>query len=124
MSPSSSEAVLDICDGAHALGELDFARLCRQVGLPAPTRQRVLRGTDGRVYLDACWEDVGLAVEIDGGHHQWALNPVDDALRQNEVVLDGDVVLRVPVLGLRLQRERFMDQVVRAHTHLAERLVA
>ncbi|HEX6056002.1 MAG TPA: hypothetical protein VFY98_09335 [Intrasporangium sp.] len=44
-----------------------------------------------------------------------ALNPVDDALRQNDVVLSGHRVLRIPVLGLRLKPRAFMDQVVRAH---------
>lgn len=116
-----AQAIVDICDGAHALGELDFGRLCRERGLPQPSSQIVRQGPQGRVYLDAGWEDVGLLVEIDGGHHQWALNPVDDALRQNEVVLDGEVVLRVPVLGLRLHREQFMDQVVRAHARLSLR---
>jgi very-short-patch-repair endonuclease len=56
----------------------------------------------GRVYLDVAWEGIGLVVEIDGGHHAVALNPVDDALRQNEIVLGDARVLRVPVLGLRL----------------------
>jgi very-short-patch-repair endonuclease len=69
----------------------------------------------GRVYLDVAWDDLGLVVEIDGGHHALALNPVDDALRQNAVVLTGDRVLRIPVLGLRLVPDAFMDQVVRAH---------
>ena len=61
------------------------------------------------------WEDLGLVVEIDGGHHALALNVVDDALRQNEVVLGDERVLRVPVIGLRLLPEQFMAQVVRAH---------
>ncbi|EAP99914.1 hypothetical protein JNB_07084 [Janibacter sp. HTCC2649] len=122
--PFLTEVVIDICDGAQALGELDFARLCREVGLPPPTRQCVRHGADGRVYLDTCWEEVGLAVEIDGGHHQWALNPVDDALRQNDLVIGGDVMLRIPLLGLRLARERFLGQVVAAHALLTQRLAA
>lgn len=117
-------AVLDICDGAQALSELDFAGLCRVAGLPEPTRQAVRRGANGRVYLDAAWEDIGLVVEIDGGHHQWALNPVDDALRQNDLVIDGEVVLRIPVLGLRLQQARFMAQVESAHRRLSGRAAA
>lgn len=107
--------VSDLCDGARSLGELDFGGLCRASGLPAPSRQVVRSTPDGRVYLDAAWEDLGLVVEVDGGHHALALNPVDDALRQNEVVLGGERVLRVPVLGLRLVPDRLMDQVVRAH---------
>ena len=107
--------VADICDGAHSLGELDFAGLCRKAGLPPPTRQVVRHGPHGRVYLDVAWEDIGLVLEIDGGQHALALNPVDDALRQNEVTLGNEMVLRIPVVGLRLQPASFMNQVVRAH---------
>ncbi len=78
----------------------------------------------GRVYLDVAWEDVGLVVEIDGGHHALALNPVDDALRQNEVTLTGDWVLRIPVLGLRLTPDAFMAQVVGRHSLRADQRVA
>lgn len=109
------DVVRDVCDGAHSLGELDFGRLCRRHGLPPPDRQVVRTTASGRIYLDVWWEDVGLAVEIDGGHHAIALNPVDDALRQNEVVIAGSAVLRIPVIGLRIEADRFMDQVVRAH---------
>lgn len=78
-------------------------------------------GPRGRAYLDTFWEDIGLLVEIDGGHHALALSPVDDALRQNDLTLADAVVLRIPVLGLRLEREAFMDQVVRAHDVLTRR---
>ncbi|TQM62388.1 hypothetical protein [Humibacillus xanthopallidus] len=118
--PFIDGVIRDVCDGVHSLGELDFARLCRARGLPEPSRQAVRVQRDGRVYLDVAWEDIGLAVEIDGGHHGLALNPVDDALRQNEVVLGATRVLRIPVLGLRLDAERFLDQVVRAHQQLCE----
>ena len=88
--------IRDVCDGAHSLGELDFARLCRARGPPEPSRQVVRTASaDGRVYLDVVWEDIALVVEIDGGHHGLALSPVDDALRQNEVVLGASRVLRV-----------------------------
>lgn len=109
------QSMVDLCDGAHSLGELDFAGLCRDHGLPEPTRQAVRTLPDGRIYLDVAWEDIGLVVEIDGGHHALALDTVDDALRQNEVVLSDDHVLRIPLLGLRLTPALFMAQVVRAH---------
>ena len=115
------QVVDDICDGAHSLGELDFAGMCRQVGLPPPSRQVVRTGPGGRIYLDVAWEDIGLVVEIDGGHHALALSPVDDALRQNEVTLSADMVLRIPVLGLRLEPDRFLDQVVRGWLGLVRR---
>lgn len=101
----------DVTDGAHSLGELDFGRMARQVGLPTPTRQAVRRGPQGRVYLDVSWDDVGLVVEIDGGHHALALNPIDDALRQNHRVVAGERVLRIPVIGLRIAAEAFLRQV-------------
>jgi hypothetical protein len=107
--------IRDVCDGMHSLGELDFARYCRDHGLPEPSRQTVRTLPGGRVYLDVAWEEIGLVVEIDGGHHALALSPVDDALRQNSVVLSGERVLRIPVLGLRLIPGAFMAQVVAGH---------
>ena len=113
--------VRDICDGAQSLGELDVAALCRSRGLPEPTRQVVRETPAGRIYLDLAWEDIGLVVEVDGGHHLLALNPVDDALRQNDIALAGDLVLRIPLVGLRLAPERFLNQLVRAHAILTRR---
>lgn len=69
----------------------------------------------GRVYLDVRWDHLDLVVEIDGGHHFQALNPIADAIRQNEVVLTGETVLRIPVLGLHVEEARFMGQVRQAH---------
>jgi len=108
-------AVRDLCDGVHSLGELDFALLCRRRGLPPPSRQVVRQLPSGRIYLDVAWEDIGLVVEIDGGHHSLALHPVDDALRQNAVAIEGSLVLRIPVLGLRLHPDDFLDQVEQAY---------
>ncbi|HET6967019.1 MAG TPA: hypothetical protein VFI44_02025, partial [Ornithinibacter sp.] len=116
--------VRDVCDGAHSLGELDFGRLCARAGLPRPSRQVVRRGPGGRIHLDVAWEDIGLVVEIDGGHHALALNPVDDALRQNDVTLREQLVLRIPVLGLRIAPDAFLAQVVRAHAALTRLLAA
>ena len=113
--------VHDVADGAHSLGELDFAALCRRRGLPEPTRQSVRRGLRGAVYLDVSWEDIGLVVEIDGSQHTWGLALTDDHLRQNELVLGDERVLRITLVGLRLEPEVFMDQVVRAHAALRAR---
>lgn len=113
------QVLVDLADGVRALGELDFAGLCRDHGLPPPTRQVVRQVSSGRIYLDAAWEDIGLVVEIDGGQHALALATVHDALRQNEVVLTLNRVLRIPVLGLRLQPDAFLDQVIRLHRLLA-----
>ncbi len=55
------------------------------------------------------------------GHHQLALHPVDDALRQNELTLGRELVLGIPVLGLRLHPAAFLRQVRAARELLAGR---
>lgn len=102
--------VLDVCDGAQSLGELDLAGLCRRHGLPAPARQSRRRTPAGRFYLDAEFEG-GLVVEVDGGHHDLGLAPVDDPLRADEITLGSSRVLRIPLLGL--EPDAFMRQVAR-----------
>ena len=106
------EAVLrDAGSGVQALGELDFARLCRRRGLPEPSRQVLRERPNGRAYLDVEWTELGVVVEIDGGQHGEPLNMLDDALRQNDVTLGNRAVLRIPNLGLILEPDRFLDQV-------------
>lgn len=105
--------VNDLLGGVRSLGELDVSRECRQRGLPEPDRQVVRRGKDGRYYLDVCWSAYRLVVEIDGIHHSWATSVVGDALRQNEVSLGGETVLRLPLLGLRVAADDFFDQIER-----------
>lgn len=116
-----SVVLRDCIDGVRSLHELDFARLCRQSGLPEPSRQVVRKGPGGRVYLDVCWEDIGLGLEVDGAGHAAGLTGISDLMRQNEVALDGTVMLRTSVVGLTLEKEAFMGQVVRAHARLTAR---
>jgi very-short-patch-repair endonuclease len=106
--------VLDLMDGAGSLGELDVLRLLRARGLPRPDQQVLRRGGPKRYFLDLYWQRWGLVVEIDGIQHAWAENVVADALRQNAISLDGDVVLRIPLLGLRLAPDDFLDQIEEA----------
>jgi very-short-patch-repair endonuclease len=61
------------------------------------------------------WDDADLVVEIDGAQHTWGLAATDDQFRQNAVVIRGDRVLRMTLLGLRLAPDAFMDQVCQAH---------
>lgn len=108
------QVVLDIADGSQSLNELDFAAACRARGLPVPTRQAVRTTSSGRVYLDVWFEEHRLAIEIDGAGHLWGLAGVDDSLRANEVVIDGDRVLRINVIGWRLDEDAYLDQVAAA----------
>lgn len=103
--------VLDLLDGAQAMGELDFAAMARVRGLPPPARQVLRRGRGGRIYLDVYWPEFALVVEIDGIHHLHAQSIVGDALRQNELSLEGDTVIRLPLLGLRVSTDEFFAQI-------------
>lgn len=107
--------IKDICAGAESLGELDFARVCRERGLREPDRQVVRTGRNGRVYLDVLWEAEGVHVEIQGVHHYEALNRIDDALRSNDLAIKSsdEIRLEVPVIGLRIaaRRAALLDQV-------------
>ncbi|KAA1427360.1 hypothetical protein [Nocardioides antri] len=91
--------VNDLLGGARTLSEIDVGRELRRRGLPPPARQVLRRDRRGRYFLDLSWPDHGVVVEIDGIHHTWAENVIGDALRQNALVLDGDVVLRLPCSG-------------------------
>ena len=106
--------VLDLLDGVRSISEAEFAAECRRRGLPKPSRQVVRRGKEGTYYLDVCWEEWGVVVEIDGIQHTWATNVVHDALRHNDVTLDHSVVLRLPLLGLRVAADDFFSQIERA----------
>jgi very-short-patch-repair endonuclease len=108
------DTILDLLDGARSLGELDVLRELRRRGLPAPDRQVLRQGKDKRYYLDLYWEDFALVVEVDGIQHGWATNVVGDALRQNSLVIADDRVLRLPLLGLRLEPDAFFDQIEQA----------
>lgn len=107
--------VADVADGAHSLGELDVVAACRARGLPEPVRQTIRYGPGGAVYLDIEWPEARLVVEVDGAGHLQGLQMVDDTLRQNEVALGDDLVLRVGLLGYRLTPTPYIDQIERAY---------
>lgn len=115
------QLVRDVTDGAQSLGELDFAGLCRERGLPTPSRQVVVEGPRGRIYLDVRWDGLGLVVEIDGAQHRLGLAVTADNLRRNDLSLATEVVLTIDLVGLRLCTDEFMDQVVRAVRELSLR---
>ncbi|GAA4755348.1 hypothetical protein GCM10023350_46020 [Nocardioides endophyticus] len=106
--------VNDLLDGARSLGELEIGDELARRCLPRPDRQVLRKDRRSRYYLDLYWSEWKLVVEIDGVHHTWAENVVGDALRQNDLVLDGDTVLRLPLLGLRLEPDEFMAQIEQA----------
>jgi very-short-patch-repair endonuclease len=111
-------AAHDIEQGAQALSEIDFAQLCRRHGLPEPSRQVVRQDRHGRRrYVDAMWrrsDGRRVVIEIDGALHLIARRWWDDQLRQNELVLAGDLVLRFPSVVVRCEPMLVIDQLRRA----------
>lgn len=108
------EVLLDLLGGVRSLGELDVIRECRRRGIPEPSKQVLRKGRNGRYYLDLVWEQWGLVVEVDGIQHAWANQVVGDALRQNDLSLQDMKVLRLPLLGYRVARDEFFDQIEQA----------
>jgi hypothetical protein len=111
-------ALADIGGGADALSEIDFGRLCHRFQLPQPTRQAVRVDEAGRRrYLDAEWrlpDGRVVAAEVDGAVHLSPQRWYADQLRQNEVVLDGTVVLRFPSWLIRTEPALVARQLRRA----------
>ena len=110
-------AAYDIAQGAHALSEIDLGKLCRAAGLPLPFRQAVRVIGGRRRYLDAEWtrrDGRRVAVEVDGALHLVAKRWWDDQLRQNELVLRDDLVLRFPTVVLRHEKAIVVSQLSRA----------
>ena len=97
----------DLQGGVQSLGELDFARMCREAGLPEPDRQVVHDLGHGRAVVDVEWAEYDLIVEIDGFQHRDAPALIADAARQNELSSGRSTVLRIPILGLRTDPSRF-----------------
>ena len=107
------QILADLALGAQSIGELEFARLCREYGLPEPDRQTLRRGPDGVYHLDTAWTPYGAIVEIEGLHHLEATQALADTSRQNELTIGNDRVLRIPVIGLRVSTDHYMTQVTR-----------
>lgn len=111
-------AVADIAQGAQALSEIDFVRLCRRYGLPVPEQQAIRRERSGRRrYLDATWRRPDgrvVVVEVDGALHLDQQRWWDDQHRQNEIVLSDAIVLRFPSVVVRTQPEVVAAQIRRA----------
>lgn len=100
--------------GIEAIGERDFARLCRRRGLPEPDRQVPRQGPSGRWFYDNRWLEYKVTAEIDGAQHTEPAAWMGDALKQNAASMDGHVVLRIPNVALWIDPEPFLDQLEEA----------
>ncbi|MGW6201131.1 hypothetical protein ACWF0M_33635 [Kribbella sp. NPDC055110] len=103
--------LVDLQGGVQSMAELDFAQMCRAAGLPEPDRQVVHDLGDGRAVVDNEWTEYDLVVEIEGAHHLHAPATIADAVRQNHLTTRRSSVLRIPIVGLRTDPDRFLEQV-------------
>jgi hypothetical protein len=107
----------DAAGGAHSLPEVEFVRLCRRAGFPAPECQvRRVDRAGRRRYLDAYFKDFGVHVEIDGEQHIEASSRWADMKRQNDLWVAGDRVLRFPAWVVRRQPAEVVEEVRAALT--------
>ncbi len=88
----------EIEGGAGSLAEVDVTRMCRDFGLPLPTRQRQRRDRGGRVrYTDCEWDlpdGTVLVLEVDGAFHMEVEHWEDDIQRQRRLTTPGRLVVR------------------------------
>ena len=99
------------------MSEFDFAKECRLRGFPTPIRQRQRTDSEGRArFTDVEFLVNGrtLVVEIDGRGHLATEVLIDDQWRANELLMQGAPVLRIPAVALRIDPDRFFDQLARA----------
>ncbi|RYI97426.1 MAG: hypothetical protein EON52_28420 [Actinomycetales bacterium] len=106
--------MLDATGGVQSLPEKDFDDLILLAGLPRPTRQRAVRGKDGRYYLDVEWEAYGVAAEVHGLPHHGIVQWSADLVRANEIIIDGPRLLIFTSYVIRHEAELVLDQIVRA----------
>ncbi|MFT4189447.1 MAG: hypothetical protein QM621_12800 [Aeromicrobium sp.] len=108
------ESVYDAVGGVQSLPEKDFADIVSLAGLPRPTRQRAVKGREGRYFLDVDWEAYGVAVEVHGLPHHGVASWSDDLVRANEVVIGGPRLLVFTSYVIRHEPRLVLDQLVRA----------
>jgi hypothetical protein len=113
------ESYLDAWGGIQSVPERDFDLARVEAGLPAPTRQRILRRRDGRYYLDAWFAGIDLSCEVHGIPHLRVENWDGDLLRGNEITISGGHGLQFSSYALRRHRPVVVDQLARAAARLA-----
>ena len=103
-----------VTPGAMSTLEQRYVELAREYKLPLPQMQVHRVDADGRNrYVDVVHEHNGrrVLVEIDGTGHLAAQALIEDQYRANDLVREGEVLIRIPGIALYTQPERFMLQI-------------
>lgn len=89
------ETIGDVEGGSQSLPELEYLRGLRQVRLPVPTRQRILKRADGLCYLDCDFDPYAVTVEINGAQHLELLRKEADDVRRTRLAIGGRLVVDI-----------------------------
>lgn len=106
-----AESIIDATGGIESLPEHEFETLRKRLGLPKPARQRAVRHSGGRYYLDNDWPELGIRVEIHGIPHREIQNWDHDLLRQNELNIAGGGLLVYSSYAIRRVQHRVGHQL-------------
>ena len=93
----------DLEGGAQALSEVEFLRFCRRHGFPRPRCQARFDSQGRRRYLDAEFRRRSgspLRVEVDGGIHLKLEVRAKDTIKDNDVHIAGELVLRYASISI------------------------
>ncbi len=109
-------------DRVASRGEETLARLLTGLPLPTPALNPSLRLPGGeRFRPDVLWFEVGLAVEVDGPHHQLPRRATADEDRALRLFAAGIDVIRLSTRRIHEMPETCQQQVVAAYRRQAAR---
>ena len=94
-APWLPQTIDDVAGGSQSLPELADLHGLRCFGLPEPTRQRVVRRSDWRYYLDAELDPAPATVEINGVHHLYVRQKEFDHVRRTRLAIGGRLVVDI-----------------------------
>ena len=114
----------EVSDGIRSVAEAWARKLVLRSGLPLPQWNCPVRTPDGELLgiIDAWWDDVGLAWEIDS--YQFHLSPASYAetlRRGSRLTAAGIIVVHTLPGRLRDEPAVVLDELRRAHQHAAVR---
>jgi hypothetical protein len=118
------EVTAEIAEGVRSAAEAWARLVLERSGLPAPLWNVALHSTDGRRLgvVDAWWDEVGLAWEVDS--RAWHLRPEEhdrDTRKQSALAAEGIPVVRTRPYRLRREPDAVIAELVAAHGHAARR---
>lgn len=107
--------IADIDGGSRSELERRFLTIVRRARLPKPVCDYPVWLGDRRVWVDVCYPELRIAIEIDGrAFHLMSEDWEDDLDRQNDIVLDDWLVLRFTSRAIREHPHQVAERVARA----------